>query len=214
MVNLRLPQWTFSGATSTIEIEILVFRVCFGDKTPVRPENKQINVFDSSSPCHLKIVKASQQNAICSIIKARWGPFIRFRIKSYFCLFLCNEGLLAGPFVQLVYTFCKVFGKLTGVRAALGILKRPSAVNQTHCLTGMKTPTTSLSSGLHMISENPFRVRRAPTIRLDFRRLAASHWAPLVVLRSSGAAWWSSVSRPVNLLKLKIDVFVGHYVGF
>ena len=102
---------------STIEIEILIFRVCFGDRTPVRPENKQINVSDSSFLCHLKIVKASQQNAICSIIKARWGPCIRFRKKSCFCLFLCNEGLLAGPFVQLV-TFCKVFGKLTGVRAS------------------------------------------------------------------------------------------------
>ena len=62
--------------TSTIEIEILVFRVCFGDRTLVRPENKQINVSDSSFLCHLKIVKWSQQNAIGSIIKARWGPCI------------------------------------------------------------------------------------------------------------------------------------------
>ena len=62
--------------SSTIEIDIQFFGVCYGDRTPVRPEIKLINVSDPSFPCHLKIVKGSQQNAICSIIKARWGPCI------------------------------------------------------------------------------------------------------------------------------------------
>ena len=178
--------------TSTIEIEILVFRVCFGDRTLLRPENKQINVSDSSFLCHLKIVKWSQQNAIGSIIKARWGPCIRFRIKSYFCFCLCNEDLTSGPFVQLV-TFYKVFGGMMGL-AGFTILKRPGAVNRTHCLTSMDTATTRISGG-HLITMDSVSVREAATMRLDSTSQTATHW---VVLRCLSAAACSLVSHTEN----------------
>ena len=178
--------------TSTIAIAILVFRVCFGERTPVRPENKHINVSDSSFCCHLKTVKGTQQNASGSIIKARCGPCIRFRIKSCFWFCLCDEGLTSGPIVQLV-TFYKVFGVMMG-KDGFTILKRPSAVNRTHILTGMEAATTRISGG-HLITMDSVSVREAATMLLDSTSQTATHW---VVLRCSGAAAWSLVSHPDN----------------
>ena len=163
----------------------------------VRPENKQINVSDSSFFCHFKIVKGSQQNAICSVIKVRCGPCIRFRIKSCFCFCLCNEGLTSGPFVQLV-TFYKVFGVMMG-KAGFTKLNWPSAVNRTHCLTGMEAATTRISGG-HLITMDSVSVREAATMWLDSTSQTATHW---VVLRCSSAAAWSLVSHsdnPKNIL--------------
>ena len=178
--------------TSTIEIEVLVFRVYLGDRTPVRPENKHINVSDSSFFCHFKIVEGSQQYAICSVKKVHCGPCIRFRIKSYFCFCLCNEGLTSGPFVQLV-TFYKVFGGMMGL-AGFTTLILPSAVNRTHILTGMEAATTRISGG-HLITMDSVSVREAATMLLDSTSQTATHW---VVLRCSGAAAWSLVSHPDN----------------
>ena len=73
-------------------------------------------------------------------------------------------------------------------------LNWPSAVNQTHCLTSMKTATTRISGG-HLITMDSVSVKEVTTMRLDFTSQTATHWD---VLRSSSAAGWSLVSHPDN----------------
>ena len=107
-----------------------------------------------------------------------------------FCL--CNEDLTSGPFVQLV-TFYKVFGGMMGL-AGFTILKRPGAVNRTHCLTSMDTATTRISGG-HLITMDSVSVREAATMRLDSTSQTATHW---VVLRCLSAAACSLVSHTEN----------------
>ena len=83
--------------------------------------------------------------------------------------------------------------------AGFTILKRPGAVNRTHCLTSMDTATTRISGG-HLITMDSVSVRRAATMWLDSTSQTATHW---VVLRCSSAAAWSLVSHtdnPKNIL--------------
>ena len=73
-------------------------------------------------------------------------------------------------------------------------LKRPSAVNRTHCLTSMETATTRISGG-HLITMDSVSVRETATMRLDSTSQTAMHY---VVLSTSSAAGWPLVSRPDN----------------